>query len=199
MRKFYYNIKKSTKETKISIMQKLNNQGLKRLSISDFQQAAKQPISLVLDNIRSMHNIGAAFRIADAFLLEKIYLCGITACPPHREIHKTALGAENSVVWEYIDDTSSLVLKLKEQGYVVAACEQTTESIALASYNPVSLHNLALIFGNEILGVQDNVLAVCDLALEIPQYGTKHSLNVSVSMGIVVWEIVRNMQSGAST
>ena len=172
-------------------MQKLNNQSLNRLSIPAFQQAKKQPIVLLLDNIRSMHNIGAAFRIADAFLLEKIYLCGITACPPHREIHKTALGAENSVIWEYVNDIATLVLKLQGEEYTVTACEQTTESITLGRYEPSALQKHAFIFGNEVFGVQDDVLALCDLALAIPQYGTKHSLNVSVSMGIVVWEMIQ--------
>ncbi len=173
------------------MMQKLNNYALNRLSIEAFQQAQKVPIVLILDNIRSMHNIGAAFRIADAFLLEKIYLCGITACPPHREIHKTALGAENSVAWEYVPDIATLIPKLKEDGYIVTACEQTTESITLGLYEPSDLAKHAFIFGNEIFGVQEHVLSLCDLALEIPQYGTKHSLNVSVSMGIVVWEMIQ--------
>lgn len=174
-------------------MQKSNNEALQRLSVAAFQQAPKQPIVLVLDNIRSMHNIGAAFRIADAFLLEKLYLCGITACPPHREIHKTALGAENSVAWEYVKDITALVPVLKNSGYVITACEQTTASITLGSYQADPLQKHAFIFGNEVFGVQDHVLSLCDRALEIPQYGTKHSLNVSVSMGIVVWDILQGI------
>ncbi len=174
-------------------MQKLKLQELNRLSVQDFQAAPKQPIVLVLDNIRSMHNIGAAFRIADAFLLEKVYLCGITARPPHREIHKTALGAEDTVVWEYVPDTATLLPTLKTTGYVIAALEQTDQSIALQNYSPAKFHKHALVFGNEVFGISEEALALCDLALEIPQYGTKHSLNVSVSMGIAVWEMVTSI------
>lgn len=174
-------------------MQKLTLQELNRLSKQDFQTAPKQPIVLVLDNIRSMHNIGAAFRIADAFLLKKIYLCGITARPPHREIHKTALGAEDTVAWEYIPHTATLLSTLKATGYVVAALEQTDQSIALQKYSLQQSQKYALVFGNEVFGISEAALAVCDMALEIPQYGTKHSLNVSVSMGIAVWEIAKTI------
>lgn len=176
-------------------MQKLKLQELNRLSIEEFQRAPKRPISLVLDNIRSMHNIGASFRIADAFLLEKIYLCGITACPPHREIHKTALGAENTVPWEYVSDPITLLPRLKKRGYVITALEQTDQSIFLQHYSPRASHPHALVFGNEVFGMSEEVLALCDLALEIPQSGTKHSLNVAVSMGIAVWEMVNKSSS----
>ncbi len=176
-------------------MQKLKLQELNRLSIQDFQAAPKRPITLVLDNIRSMHNIGAAFRIADAFLLEKIYLCGITARPPHREIHKTALGAEDTVAWAYIPDTAALLQNLKANGYLVAALEQTDQSMALQNYFPAQFQKHALVFGNEVFGVNEAALALCDLALEIPQYGTKHSLNVAVSMGIAVWEMAKSIRS----
>jgi tRNA G18 (ribose-2'-O)-methylase SpoU len=171
-------------------MQKLKLHELNRLSIQDFQTASKQPIVLVLDNIRSMHNIGATFRIADAFLLKKIYLCGITACPPHREIHKTALGAEEAVVWEYISHITTLLPRLKARGYVIAALEQTDQSIALQDYSSSPFQKHALVFGNEVFGISEEALALCDVALEIPQYGTKHSLNVSVSIGIAVWEMI---------
>lgn len=174
-------------------MQKLKLQELNRLSIQDFQTAPKRPIALVLDNVRSMHNIGAAFRIGDAFLLEKIYLCGITAHPPHREIHKTALGAEDTVAWEYIPHTAALLPSLKAKGYVIAALEQTDQSITLQNYSPPQFHKHALVFGNEVFGISEEALALCDVALEIPQYGTKHSLNVSVSMGIAVWEVTKSM------
>jgi 23S rRNA (guanosine2251-2'-O)-methyltransferase len=174
-------------------MQKLKLQELNRLSVQEFQTASKLPVVLVLDNIRSMHNIGAAFRIADAFLLEKAYLCGITAHPPHREIHKTALGAEDTVAWEYIPDTATLLPSLKASGYVIAALEQTNQSIPLQNYQPALTKKYALVFGNEVFGISEEALALCDVALEIPQYGTKHSLNVAVSMGIAVWEMAKSM------
>ncbi len=148
---------------------------------------------MVLDNVRSMHNVGAAFRIADAFLVEKVYLCGITSTPPHREIYKTALGAEEHVSWEYVEDTLKLIECLKTKGYIVTAVEQTDSSIALHAFTPATMQKYALVFGHEVFGVQDTVLSACDLCLEIPQHGVKHSLNVSVSMGIVVWELVRSV------
>ena len=145
---------------------------------------------MVLDNVRSMHNVGAAFRIADAFLVEKLYLCGITGTPPHREIRKTALGAEEHVAWEHVKDSLAAVRHLKAAGYVVAAVEQTDTSEALHTFTPVAKQPYAVVFGHEVFGVQDSVLAACDLCLEIPQQGVKHSLNVSVSMGIVVWRFI---------
>jgi tRNA G18 (ribose-2'-O)-methylase SpoU len=173
-------------------MRKLSSQELNRLSVQDFKDILKLPLVLVLDNLRSMHNIGAAFRIADAFLLEKIYLCGITAQPPHREIHKTALGAEETVAWEHTSNAFTLVQSLKQSGYLIVAVEQTNQSIPLQDYQPSVNQKYALIFGNEVFGIQEEVLAACDVAIEIPQYGTKHSLNVSVSMGIAIWEITKN-------
>jgi tRNA G18 (ribose-2'-O)-methylase SpoU len=173
-------------------MKKLNLQALNRKSIEAFKSAPKLPLVLVLDNIRSMHNIGAAFRIADAFLIEKIYLCGITAQPPHREIHKTALGAEETVVWEYAFNTAALLQDLKQNGYFIMGLEQTDASLSLIDYQGTEgMSKHALVVGNEVFGVSEEALAACDMALEIPQYGTKHSLNVAVSMGIAVWEIAK--------
>ena len=148
---------------------------------------------LILDNIRSLHNVGSIFRTADAFNIEKILLCGITATPPHREIHRSALGAEESVSWEYHKSTLEAASRLKEKGYELIAIEQTTNSIPLNELRPSPIphppsHN-ALIFGNEINGVSQEVLDICDLAIEIPQLGTKHSFNVSVTAGIVLWEL----------
>ena len=146
---------------------------------------------MVLDNIRSAHNVGAAFRIADAFLVAKIYLCGITGTPPHPKIHKTALGAEEHVAWEHVQDTRAVIERLKAADYVVAAVEQADTSKPLHTFTPLAKQPYAVVFGHEVFGVQDNVLAACDLCLEIPQHGVKHSLNVSVSMGIVAWELMR--------
>jgi len=173
-------------------MKKLSTQELNRLSTKEFKNAPKIPLVLVLDNLRSMHNIGAAFRIADAFLLEKIYLCGITAQPPHRDIHKTALGAEETVIWEYVPDTYTLLQSLKNSGYLIVALEQTDKSIPLQDYQTNANNKYALVFGNEVFGIQEEALAACNLALEIPQHGTKHSLNVSVSMGIAIWELTKD-------
>eukprot|EP01132_Coremiostelium_polycephalum_P000158 gene158-211_t len=171
-------------------MKKLSLHELNRHSVQAFQQINKLPIVLVLDNIRSMHNVGAAFRIADAFLIEKIYLCGITAHPPHREIHKTALGAEESVAWEYVPHTLHALQKLKQQGYLNIAIEQTQPSTLLHQYQTTPGQKYTLVFGNEVFGIHDEVLTACDRSLEIPQYGTKHSLNVSVSMGIEAYRLI---------
>ena len=149
---------------------------------------------MVLDNIRSMHNVGAAFRIADAFLLEKLYLCGITAIPPHRAIHKTALGAEEYVAWEYAKDTVTIIKQLKKVGYFIIAVEQTDASKHLRHFTHCTTEKYAVVFGHEVFGVHEDVLATCDVCLAIPQYGTKHSLNVSVSMGIMMWELTREIQ-----
>ena len=150
----------------------------------------KLPLVVVLDNIRSTYNVGAAFRIADAFLLERIYLCGITAQPPHRGIHKTALGAEDAVAWTYEPDTLALLAKLRTLGYVVAAVEQTAHSIPLQEYQPPQQPH-GLVFGNEVSGIGPATLAACDVALKIPQYGTKDSLNVAVCIGITTWEFAK--------
>ena len=169
-------------------MRKLKNEELERLSVEAFKKAKKLPIVVVLDNIRSMHNVGSAFRTADAFLVEKVYLCGITAQPPHREINKTALGATESVDWEYVKDVSTLVSDLKEDGFRIIGIEQTDESIPLQDFLPYKDQKFCLIFGHEVSGIHEQVIDLCDTSIEIPQFGTKHSLNVSVSIGIVLWD-----------
>lgn len=161
---------------------------LDRKTPEQFLKADKFPLMIVLDNVRSMMNIGSVFRTADAFLLEGILLCGITATPPHREIHKTALGATDTVHWKYYEDTLQAVGELKEQGYTVLALEQVARSIDLASYEPDRGRKYALVFGNEVQGVQQQVVDQCHGCLEIPQFGTKHSLNISVSAGMVIWD-----------
>ena len=166
-------------------MKKLTNEQLERLNIQEFKEATKKPIIIILDNIRSLNNIGSVFRTADAFLIEKIYLCGITACPPHKDIHKTALGATESVDWQYIEDINSLVKELNEQNIENATL--------LQNFIPEKGKKYALIFGNEVSGVQQSVVSACKNVIEIPQFGTKHSLNISVSAGIVVWDIVAKM------
>ncbi len=153
-----------------------------------FKEAEKTPLVLVLDNIRSMMNTGSVFRTADAFLCEKILLCGFTATPPHREIHKTALGATESMAWEYEENTETAIRKLKESGYAIIAMEQTTDSQPLQSFQPDQGKKYALVLGNEVKGVSQEVLPLCDHHLEIPQFGTKHSLNVAITAGIVIWD-----------
>jgi len=170
------------------IMRKLSMSELNRLSLADFKSGPKVPIVVVLDNIRSQQNVGSIFRTVDAFNLEAIYLCGITAKPPHREIHRTALGATESVEWKYFENTLDAVIHLKNQGYNVVAVEQTDESIPLSEFFFTGIKPFALLFGNEISGVTGEVLKEITQAIEIPQYGTKHSLNVAVSAGIVIWE-----------
>ena len=166
---------------------------LNRLSVEAFQSTKKRPVVVVLDNIRSCHNIGSVFRTCDAFLIEKIFLCGITATPPNKEIHKSALDAEKSVEWVYVANTEDAVTLLSEHGYKVYAIEQVSNSIMLTDFSPSANEKLALVFGNEVKGVQQRVIDLCDGAIEIPQFGTKHSFNVSVSAGIVLWEIIRKL------
>jgi tRNA G18 (ribose-2'-O)-methylase SpoU len=166
---------------------KLSNIELNRLTPEQFRQAEKMPVTLVLDNIRSQHNIGAAFRTGDAFRIEKIILCGICAVPPGAEIHKAALGAEDAVSWEYAADTAAALAALRRNGYTPVAIEQTENAIPLQQFTPDGGKKYALVFGNEVRGVQQAVVDACDCAIEIPQAGTKHSLNVSVSIGIVLW------------
>lgn len=175
-------------------MRKLKNIELNRLSPEDFRKAEKTPFSVILDNVRSLNNIGSVFRTADAFLIEKIYLCGITATPPHKDIHKTALGSTESVAWEYFKSTMDVVQLLKNKGYTVMAVEQTTGSISLADLEIVSNKKYAFIFGHEIRGVDQAIVDDCDVCLDIPQYGTKHSLNISVSAGVVLWEAFRQLR-----
>ena len=172
-------------------MRKLLNSELNRLSANDFKDAEKLPVIIVLDNIRSQHNIGSVFRTSDAFLMEAIYLCGITATPPHREIHKTALGATDTVAWKYFETTRMAVDLLKSESYKIIAIEQAEESINLEDFRIENNEKIALIFGNEVDGVSEEIMQQADACIEIPQYGTKHSLNISVSAGIVIWEISR--------
>lgn len=168
---------------------KLKNEELNRLSVSEFQETSKLPIVVVLDNIRSLNNIGSVFRTADAFALEAIILTGITAKPPHREINKTALGATESVDWQYFEDTKAAIQDLKNKAYRIISIEQTENSIPLQDFDLNPKEKLALVFGHEVNGVQQEIIDVSDKCIEIPQYGTKHSLNISVSAGVVLWEL----------
>ena len=162
---------------------------MNRLSIEEFKEEKKTALIVVLDNVRSLHNVGSIFRTSDAFLLEAVYLCGITSTPPHAEIHKTALGAENTVDWKHFEDTHLAVDELKTQGYTVYAIEQAKGSTLLPNLKLDKSKKYAVILGNEVKGVQQSVVDVCDCCIEIPQFGTKHSLNVSVTGGIIIWEI----------
>lgn len=168
---------------------KLSNDALNRISVDEFKTKTKVPIILVLDNIRSLNNIGSVFRTADAFLIKAIYLCGITAQPPHREIQKTALGATETVEWKYFNSTIEAVNELKKMNYKLVAIEQTENSTMLNDFKCSKDEPLALIFGNEVLGVEQEVINEVDEVVEIPQYGTKHSLNISVSVGVVIWDV----------
>lgn len=172
-------------------MRKLTVEDLNRIDIATFKQSEKLPLIIVLDNIRSLHNVGSVLRTADAFRLKAVYMCGITATPPSPEIHKTALGAEDSVTWRYYEDTLQAVTELKAEGYTVLAVEQVEGSLKLGEFSFTPGQCYALVMGNEVKGVQQAVVDACDQALEIPQYGTKHSMNVSVTAGIVMWEVER--------
>jgi 23S rRNA (guanosine2251-2'-O)-methyltransferase len=171
-------------------MQKLKNEELKRLSADGFKNAPKTPIVLVLDNIRSLHNVGSAFRTADAFLLEKIYLCGVTGSPPNKEIEKTALGATKTVEWTHKKTTLEAVEELKKAGYRIISIEQAEGSTKLNKFKPGQEEKIALVFGNEVYGVEQEVVDISDAVVEIPQLGSKHSFNVAVSIGIVLWQLV---------
>jgi tRNA G18 (ribose-2'-O)-methylase SpoU len=172
------------------VKRKLLNSELNRLSISEFQDADKSRITLVLDNVRSAHNIGSAFRTSDAFCIEKIILCGISSTPPSAEIHKTALGAEDSMEWEYFERTEDAIAALHDKQYITIAIEQAENSVLLNDFVPERTAKYAFVFGNEVKGVQQNIVDMCCECIEIPQFGTKHSLNVSVSIGIVLWRFV---------
>ena len=174
-------------------MRKLENNELERKSIDDFKEAYKTPLIIVLDDIRSLHNIGSVFRTADAFLIEKIYLCGITAFPPNREIHKTALGATETVAWEYQEDILHVIKNLKKEQVTVFAIEQVENAISLQDFIIEKDRKYALVFGNEVYGVSQKAIELCDGTIEIPQLGTKHSLNISVSAGIVVWDLFQKI------
>ncbi|PVX45306.1 SpoU rRNA methylase family protein [Flavobacterium sp. 103] len=176
-------------------MRKLENSELERKSIDDFKKSEKTPLILVLDDIRSLHNIGSVFRTADAFLIEKIILCGITATPPNKEIHKTALGATETVTWEHHENVLEVITNLKEENIVTLAIEQVESSVFLQDFKVDKKQKYALIFGNEVYGVAQEAVALCDGCIEIPQLGTKHSLNISVSAGIVVWDLFKQFNN----
>lgn len=174
---------------------KLSMEELGRLSVDEFKIANKLPITVVLDNVRSLHNVGSSFRTCDAFRVEKLYLTGITGTPPHREINKTALGATESVPWAYVENSTDAVRDLKKAGYVIVVVEQTNNSVKLQDFAVDASKKYCLVFGNEVEGVRDEVIELADIAMEIPQDGTKHSLNISVCVGIVVWEFFRKIST----
>jgi 23S rRNA (guanosine2251-2'-O)-methyltransferase len=177
-------------------MRKLTTKELNRLSIEEFKTVDKIPLVIILDNIRSQNNTGSIFRTADAFLLQKIHLCGITATPPHREIHKTALGATQSVSWKYFSSTADSIRELRSAGFKIIAVEQTTSSIPVDQFSPSENTGYAVIFGNEVQGVANDIIQDVDFCIEIPQFGTKHSLNISVAAGIVIWELYKKINNG---
>ena len=176
-------------------MRKLENSELDRKSVEAFKESEKTPIILVLDDIRSLHNIGSVFRTADAFLIEKIYLCGITATPPNKEIHKTALGATETVAWEHHENVLEVIETLKKENVMTLAIEQVESAIFLQDFEVEKNKKYALVFGNEVYGVSQEAVAICDGCIEIPQLGTKHSLNISVSAGIVVWDLFSKIKN----
>lgn len=170
-------------------MKKISNPDLGRLSVEEFKEVEKSNIIIILDDIRSLNNIGSVFRTSDAFKVKKIYLCGITAKPPHREIQKTALGATETIAWEYRENVVDLVKELQKNQVDVFAIEQVEKSISLEEFQPNKTKDTAIIFGNEVMGVSQEAINICDGYIEIPQFGTKHSLNISVSAGVVVWDL----------
>ena len=172
---------------------KLLNIELGRISVEEYKVLPESGIVIVLDNIRSAHNIGSAFRTADSFKIDKVWLCGICAVPPSAEIHKSGLGAEDSVEWEHVGDTMEAVRRLKEDGYTIVSAEQTTDSVMLDTFIPEKGRRYAIVFGNEVAGVRQDVVDASDFSLEIPQFGTKHSLNVSVSVGVILWHFRSRM------
>lgn len=176
-------------------MRKLKNSELVRLDIEGFKNADKTPLIIVLDNIRSLNNIGSVFRTSDAFLIKKIYLCGITATPPHKDINKTALGSTETVEWEYANDTISLIKKLKANNVHICSIEQAEKATMLNSFKPHKNTTYAIVFGNEVKGVSQEVVNLSDTVVEIPQYGTKHSLNISVSAGVVIWDMFSKLNA----
>lgn len=175
-------------------MRKLANSELDRKSVDEFKTSDKTPIIVVLDDVRSLHNIGSVFRTCDAFLVEKVYLCGITATPPNKEIHKTALGATETVAWEYVKEVVEVVERLKAEGVSVQAIEQVENSVMLNDFQIEDGQKYALVFGNEVKGVSQGVVDLSDGVIEIPQIGTKHSLNIAVSTGIVIWDLFQQMR-----
>jgi tRNA G18 (ribose-2'-O)-methylase SpoU len=176
-------------------MRKLENSELERKSVADFKTSAKTPLIIVMDDIRSLHNIGSVFRTADAFLVEKIYLCGITATPPHKEIQKTALGATDTVAWEHQKSVTEVIQKLRSENVTVLAVEQVEKAFLLDEFIADTTKKYALVFGNEVYGVAQEAIALCDGCIEIPQLGTKHSLNIAVSAGIVIWDLFKQLKA----
>jgi 23S rRNA (guanosine2251-2'-O)-methyltransferase len=177
-------------------MRKLLNSELERKSVEEFRKSGKAPFIIVLDNVRSQSNVGSVFRTSDAFLTEAIYLCGITSCPPHREIQKTALGATESVAWKYFPRTMDAIVELRENGYKIIAVEQAEDSVELQDLDIQINQKYALVFGHEVNGVDQEVINCCDMCVEIPQFGTKHSFNIAVSAGIVLWEVNKHLRQG---
>ena len=177
-------------------MRKLKNSELNRLDGDAFEKATKMPLTIILDNIRSLNNIGSVFRSSDAFLVEKICLCGITATPPHRDIHKTALGATETVEWAYYENTLDALEELREKGYQIASIEQVEQSISLQDFEPKTGQHYAIVMGNEVKGVAQEVVDASDFCIEIPQFGTKHSLNISVCTGVVIWDFFNKISKG---
>ncbi len=175
-------------------MRKLKTEELGRVGIEDFKKQDKLPLTVILDNVRSMHNIGSIFRTSDGFAIEKIYLCGITAQPPHRDIEKTALGATQSIEWVYSSDIMELIQELKAAGHTIIAIEQAQNSVMLNDFQPVTSEKYVLIFGNEVNGVSEEAMKLIDTCLEIPQFGTKHSFNIVVSAGIVLWDFFAKLK-----
>ncbi len=175
-------------------MRKLKNEELNRLTVEEFKKAKKTPIAIVLDNVRSLNNIGSAFRTADGFCIEKIFLCGITATPPNKDIHKTALGATESVLWVYNKNTLDAIDELKNEGYKIVSIEQANDSTNLQDFNANANEKYALVFGHEVKGVAQNVVDASHYCIEIPQFGTKHSFNISVSIGIVLWDFFKQLK-----
>lgn len=175
-------------------MRKLKLEELNRPSVEEFKQQSKLPVVVVMDNVRSLHNVGSAFRTADGFAVEAIYLCGITAQPPHREIEKTALGATQSIEWKYFEAVADAVEELKKSGYEIVAIEQAENSVSLLDFKPSTDKKFALFFGNEVNGVSEEVMKEIDICLEIPQFGTKHSFNIVISTGIVLWDFFSKLR-----
>jgi len=176
------------------MMRKLKNSELNRLEVEEFKQTKKIPLVVILDNIRSLNNIGSVFRTSDAFVVEKIYLCGITATPPNKDIHKTALGATETVAWEYVENTIDVVQSLQENGYIVASIEQADNATMLEDFDISDNNKYAIVMGNEVKGVRQEVVSTSDHCIEIPQFGTKHSLNISVTTGIVLWKFLEKLR-----
>ena len=176
-------------------MRKLKNNELNRLNLEEFKNSQKTPLVIVLDNVRSAHNVGSVFRTSDAFLVEKLCLCGITPTPPHKEIRKTALGASESVNWQHYAKSMECIQVLKAGGYHIISIEQADKAVMLHDFNPQKDNKYALVFGNEVKGVEQEVVTASDTVIEIPQYGTKHSLNISVSSGVLIWDFFQKLQT----